>query len=73
MIIANIQRILKLWKLRNFTLEGKIFKRLLHKYRIRSSFYGELGKQMLLMPKLIKGASIHERYLLKLDSRANFF
>ena len=26
LIIANIQRVLKLWKLRNLTLEGKILK-----------------------------------------------
>ena len=38
-IIANIKRILKLWKLRNFTLEGKntyyqklFFQRFLHQY-----------------------------------------
>ena len=46
-----------------------------HKTRtiLRENFSGKCGKQKLLMPKLTKCVSIHERYLLKLYSRATFF
>ena len=46
-----------------------------HKTRtiLQENFSGKCGKQKLLMPKLTKCVSIHERYLQKLYFRATFF